>query len=911
MYKKIILLSIVTLLSFSKVNALRYNNHTEPYSNLSSSPYTKECWYDWDSTGWVWLNGKDRAVVNGWGLTPLWWSIDVGRSSSNMNCIYWDASPASIWINLYWGINNVRTNQDVTAVITCDDRWGSRCNENTYYYRVENNPFACNSVSANRIRGSTIWFTTTTNLVKYICFRWKDHAQTQNSTAAYSYSPVYTIRIDKTPPKAEDITTSVNDNLYANDNLQYEIRVSENWWSPIAYIEWTKENIYMTGADISFRDSNFPFIIPWNIKKIDNAREAFWWRWYDIKIKRVVDSAWNIWNFEKVFNHNVFATNLFSIRWVVTNELIDEWNIADGTEKKLVISLKDIYGNSIIPASWINRNVEFTFNTKNDLYQNEYTKSLNAVFVKTAWSWAYSNVISNNNSTTASIFLDQKVDANDNYIYWFKIYTPTKIVYPKAFWNFTFSLIEWKVHDEITSNTNFLLTDSTFDTKYKPIYYTNILWEVKENGFSEWSVQSWSIKINENTPHNPTTNNKLFIEFWSWDTNQVNNKLNLKYWNNSWSVNSTVNEWNPNWRTEFKNNFTSQNYPIYTKLLMQTWARLNDIQHSYFSTHIWYDIIWANPWETLNISHNSDIYGKSSYWERAGSWNTYESVIKIIWSTYTKKFEEIIEWQSWEEVLLFDWNMSKMELKAQVRKKVLSLVRNVEVKNWNKKIYNFDFSSNTHWVKLLNWDLLYFWSLSWSNVEISWWTITWNKSIIIIWWNAHIVWDIKATNWSILWIAVLQDINGSWWNIYVDPNVTHINASLYADKALISYYDSQELWANAPFYWLRNQLYINWAVFTENTVGWSRSDPVRIPYYMKNIICLANSENCMEDAQKYDLNYLRRYYLKDTDWDWIWDQPAMSWTWFFASWSVNYKYPLIIEYNPLLQTNPPIIFRQY
>lgn len=932
MYKKTALF-IILLFTFGKVDALWYQNHIESYRNLSSSPYIKECWYDGDSTGWVWLNGKDRAVAQGWSLMPLVWSIPLSQSSWNMNCIYRDNSVPVVTATLS---NYNWSKIDVTSTLNCIDAWWSWCDPSSYQIRIEDNPFTCD---ASWTWWALNWWIThtfstpqNTNLQKYFCFRVKDRAQVQNDNQAnpqpYSYtSSSLFVRIDKTLPRLDDIIPNSSYNhLLAVDNFNYELKFDSHWWyepvdwSPISTIDISLEK-YNNAAGFDNHTINCVDSVckkVWNISNVDNDRTAIWGRIYTYRLRKICDESGNCWTWTHNLNHNVYANNILpysinsfsgSFIWI---------NISDWSEKSLNITLKDTYGNALIPASWISRKISFDFDTENQLYLNEYDKTWNWVFLKLPWASVYGNLISiwvNNKNFTFSW-----IESNNwTYRFLFKIYTPTKNTYNKAFWNFIINNIDSKIYDNLWAwvivkiNQENYPSTYNIDAKYKPIYYTSILWEFKENGFSEWSVQSWNIRVTRNSPSGSTSNNKLYIEFWSWDTNEIQAKLNLKFWTSSWTVNQVVWEWNPNWKTVFQNNFGAGDYPIYTKLLMQTWARLNDIQHSYFSTHIWYDIVWANPWETLNILHNSDIFGKNSYWENIWSWNTYESIIKIIWSTYTKKFEEIMEWQEWEEILLFDWNISKMELKSQVRKKAFSLVRNVQQNNGNNKITDFNFSNNADWVSLLNWDLIYFWSFTWANknVEISAWTVSWNKSIIIIWWNAYIKWNIETANWWILWIAVLQDINGSWWNIYVDPNVTHINASLYADKALISYYDSQELWANAPFYWLRNQLYINWAVFTENTVGWSRSDPVRIPYYMKNIICLANSENCMEDAQKYDLNYLRRYYLKDTDWDWIWDQPAMSWTWFFASWSVNYKYPLIIEYNPLLQTNPPIIFRQY
>jgi len=54
---------------------------------------------------------------------------------------------------------------------------------------------------------------------------------------------------------------------------------------------------------------------------------------------------------------------------------------------------------------------------------------------------------------------------------------------------------------------------------------------------------------------------------------------------------------------------------------------------------------------------------------------------------------------------------------------------------------------------------------------------------------------------------------------------------------------------------LKNQLYIYGSIVSENTIGGSRMNPVRCP----SLLSITNCD--MDTAQRYDLNYLRRYYL--------------------------------------------------
>ena len=55
-----------------------------------------------------------------------------------------------------------------------------------------------------------------------------------------------------------------------------------------------------------------------------------------------------------------------------------------------------------------------------------------------------------------------------------------------------------------------------------------------------------------------------------------------------------------------------------------------------------------------------------------------------------------------------------------------------------------------------------------------------------------------------------------------------------------------------------NQLYILGSLFSENTIGGAREVPKECPYYIANC-------STADIAQKYDLNYMRRYVLEDHD----------------------------------------------
>jgi hypothetical protein len=142
--------------------------------------------------------------------------------------------------------------------------------------------------------------------------------------------------------------------------------------------------------------------------------------------------------------------------------------------------------------------------------------------------------------------------------------------------------------------------------------------------------------------------------------------------------------------------------------------------------------------------------------------------------------------------------------------------------------------------------------------------------------------------------------------------VRDIHAILYTNKSVLSTTSSivnnslpskNYLTGSASADTLRHQLYIRGAAFSENTIGGSRSSPIQCPYYVTSATCDQN------EAQSYDLNYLRRYYMFDNTDNAI-DDPTPSWIQSRANgqtWTYE-EFPVIIDYNPAIQQTPPPFF---
>lgn len=909
MKKIIIFLLSYFLLGCFSVSARWYWVHNVPYVAWGTVTSCDEdiTWPDVPGTcAQIWWF---PAAWTAWSC-PTWPSL--AAATWNIRCLYWDQEAPTV--SDIYAYRNQWVNWTQTITLIGSDTWGSWINIIKWCEWISCDPSTW-----------TVW----NSIIKSWDFN--DTIKYQAWDVAWNPSTIWSVivKIDNTAPDEDDILWAIpadNSNLLANDSKYFQIDVSENWWSPIESILVYFEN-YNSVNSFKLTSDECASWCNLDIRNVDNSRsDISWWRNYSLRISKICDQAWNCWWIDadtsdlKTFTYRVYS-NINDIQWSVYDNDLDDFpvNKADWTEKNLILRLRDNFNNIIIPAAWINRIINFTFNTNNYLYLNEYNISWNWVYLNTTidtsnyldridiWNWVNTQ------------FTNQLSENWDwDYKYKFKIYTPTKNVYDKAFWDLNFNFITTTVNDTVVvGDITKELIDWDFDARFLPIYQTSITWDIKDYWIREWWIQSSNISISQNTPSVTPIFKKLFIEFWSWSANQDNSKFNLEIGTSSWDVDTIVWEWNWN-SLLFKDDFTLGNLNLYSKLWLELWETMDWIQNSYFSTHIWYNLDWKD------IVYNSDIYWKNSYWWVMWTWWTYASIVKVIWQSYSTKFNEILTWQSWNEVKLLNWSITKSSLKTEVRRNAYNIIKNVQESNTWNTIYTSNFIANVDWTKLLSWSMLYFGWLNGQSVILNSLAVnplefTWNKTILVEWWNLYINWNIDVTwNKSLLSIVVLKDSNWNWWNIYIKPSVNYIKAIMYADKSLISAEDTNSNWfielseehdGNTSFWTLKNQLYIYGSVFSENTIGWSRSSPLKCPYYI-------SSCTDQDMAQKYDLNYLRRYYVNDSNSDWVIDSSdTPAWWWltsapYINSLSANYPYPLVIQYNPQIQTDTPLIFKK-
>lgn len=737
-------------------------------------------------------------------------------------------------------------------------------------------------------------------------------------------------KYDDIPPTISDVTNNNPINLLADDNYSYTITIDDHWQAPIVKIEWWLERYDINNFIASFTDTSSPWTRIWNIRNVDNYRDTYsdTARQYTYRLTEICDEAWNCWNWTQDYNHNVYAdTNhiwVYSVNSFHRLDLQDNNNIASDKLYPLSITLKDIYANAIIPSSWwwvwIDRTMDLNFNVTNTTNLDQYNRTWDSVFLdipKTGFVWDYQNRLTNSSS------FDILSSTGGTYTFNFQIYSPTFTWYTLADWDFTINSITYDINQsdptpnpkknfDIVNILNWWIYNDYIEFKFWPLYEASFSWQQKIYWFVEWSTQTWSINLVDNSwsISSTTSNNRLYLEFGSWSNHNVSQFFDMNI--NYNTENKIVWEWHFSWlipskRFWFLNSWT---YDLLTYLYL-TWGSVASVTNQYLSSHIYYDIAWKT------VVYNSDIIWKNNYWWTLN--NTTKTVwIKTTWKSTSTNYNQIISWQEWIDVKLI-WDYNKSKISWEFKKSVYNLIKSIPISDkntWTWYINNLttDKWSNSDWYKISNDKVLYFWWLNWNIVTLWDWTekVEWKKTIVIDWWNLYIRNNMYYANKTsdILWIIVLQDDNWNWWNVYINPSATNIVWTIFADKSILNYNWSNELDWYTDHTTLKNQLNIYGSLFVENTLWWSRKDPPVCPYYTRKTLTCD-----LKTAQKYDLNYLRRYFLYDSNWDGIItsaDDPANWWISANSAYNANpaYKaYPVVIDYNPLIQIYQPPLFK--
>lgn len=825
--------------------------------------------------------------------------------------------------------NSWTKNTAQSVIFTTNDTWGSWVDNYSLEMRSSTNSPAFttwstwSSVSTTSSPYNYTWVNETAYQYRLVV---NDVAGNTNTI-----TEPYTTKIDTITPNSWDISSigTPNNTKFEAWDFPFNAKVDINNGSPISIIEWYFEDQSTINSYWILQSSNSDnnswvtdeLEITWYFNNIDNdSTPNNWERTYSFKITKIIDEALNeISNpsWIKIFNYDVYADSVTINTSVPVNDLII-WNTADWSINNLTLRLRDQYWNKIIPNTSINRTIDFDFNVTNSLYLNQYEKTWDSVFLNTTNDSSFTNKL-----TTSSWFVNEQSITWD-YNYQFKVFTPTYD--PTWSWSYWEKLANWEmimtsINFDINQNTfinrsNITITDSTFNLKFKPLFKTEYKWDFKNMWIHLNTIQTSEIDLTKE----PT----ISILKTTWPTPEIL----VEFWKNgSWS-----NILHPNFTFHYKpdtdNNIMNEGNQSDINLLQPVWSLTSTglksfdfkVTHdtgtttsnnTYLSSHVRYVLNDPIIWDVWPIVYDSDVVNKIRYVDWTGLVaNTNQLWLKVLWRIQSKNQQDLIAGQTWTDLYQL-WNNTKSELKELIHKQVSIFTRNITPANNFGLITDLSWTKwedNLNGTKLKNNTIMYYKLNPGTNLVIWNWSdlvAQWIKTLIVEWWNVYIKDNITYSNNSTdnLWIIVLEDENDNtkWWNIYIDTNVTHIVWTYFADKSVISYDGTNEIDWSVTTNILKNQLYIYGTLFTENTIGWSIKTVAKCPYYV--------TVWCTRDiAKKYDLNFLRRYFVYAKDWDGLKNDIYDLWSWYYSFWDDNFTYPVIIEYNPNIQVTPPPVF---
>ncbi|MDD5769568.1 MAG: hypothetical protein PHE25_01265 [Candidatus Gracilibacteria bacterium] len=617
------------IFSINITNAGWYGNHGISYNNpgISTLPTVNGggpnngtlCDTDGDSNGGSDLTLGEYAVAlnnDPNTLTPnSSFSVAIAPSGT-IRCLYWDSAMPTISND--YTFNNIWANGTRTITLSPIDTGGSGISTTKWCEGSTCDPSVGNIGTSITKSGDY------NNTIRY---------QTWDIAGNVSSIGSFVLKLDNSAPTITDMTTPIPDNLLANNLYNYSVNVSNGGYSPIKIIQGVREQSSNENIDISYSCISSPCNVSWDIKNIDNYINNGG-RQYTFRVTKACDEVGNCWNGTKDFNHNVYADTQNITTKLVNTNLSDISNIADGTTKNLAITLKDTYGNNIIPASGIGRNITLKFDINNSMYLDQFNRTGNSsIFLTNAnedqsISSNFTNKFPIGNSINS---LTNQSSTNGIYNYGFKVYTPTSnqnngpISDLSAI--FTINGITFDVNGSLGSILDQSIGSSSITTKFSPLYFTTITGDLRNEGFTtDGTIQNSNILINPSDGGNDVgvSSKKIYLKFGG-ETINIPNKTTTKY---NLMYSKTGNPTIAISKTGLSTIFDDSSSSITTGLELINQPKPSSIK-AYLSTHISYSL------DGKNITYNSDIVGKTSYFatytnEKINSKmkNVYQELIK-------------------------------------------------------------------------------------------------------------------------------------------------------------------------------------------------------------------------------------------------------------------------------------------
>lgn len=901
---KILISWFMILLSYSSTHARWYNtyrmpinrgvNHCRPDTLTDAvGPRPSDAWFP-GTYGVQYPNWQTRTISTGW-------------------CQQWDSTPPTVtsvistdgWtnnttININWSAYD-RGWSWLKSYTIYVYRWGSQESPTTHVDTVS--VASGNNATYIGQDGYAYRFAVCAIDIAWNTSPWSQ-CKSGNNIA----------RIDTQPPTIGQLNTTTDTNLLATDKQNFVFTYNDGGAPVRITSDVTNVNDPNTLSP-RFNPSPYGYdIIDKNvdIRDVDKNRWTNGGRAYSYRITKLCDEAGNTcWTGNKVFKFYVYANPDASSPSNTISDPVGD-GVADGQENTYIRTLKDAYGNAIVPASGISRTINMRLeDISNSMFLDQYNRiGQTSVFVDNRNTPLQISGIQN---------LWERTSSDWQYPLPVFVYTPTASAYtttvhgPVSDPNADFA---FNIH--LTVNDNVLWSPAWFPKqimppKYIPLYSSVISGDLRLGWFIEWAEQLNPISILNKSPSiNPSS---LNFQLAFSGTNASNFTMHTVPGGEISSNPTTIQS-----NTDNIPNFS-------TRLVQKANVIVDDFSNLQLSSHFNYRL------DGKQVIYNSDIIGRKSYFGPAVKIGA-QVWIKIIWPVASNAIRKLTTWQFDEAISIFS-GISRSQTRNRIRKSINLATRNMVLRSMDKTIqYLWAVSpgSATKGSVLRKWSDSSIMIVKGSDtINLSLINgISGKRTLVIRGANLYIDKDMYyANDSSILAVVVEKDSQWNGGNLLVNSEVTNIVGTYVLDGSILTSTDGSNPTWFLKIAQLKNQLHIYGSIISENTIWWSRMNPRKCPPLI--------SESCssLAVAQKYDMNYLRRYYLIDPKVIEGEDSSGVTIpfggakiiggatcdmngactgfkTWlikkFVSTWDKLAKYPVIIEYNPLIRIDPPIWF---
>ncbi len=712
--------------------------------------------------------------------------------------------------------------------------------------------------------------------------------------------------------------------VHKNGSLMKNVKIDN-----IEFITWYNSDIKKNWNTIPWYKYNWKLTTNNNWQIIWTVIPYIWgWKKYGLKIKiweKEIIKEWSV-QFKYPFNFK-FTIKDNNIR---NKKLIWEdniWKIEENNVKVNNLVFSNI--NSLINLNW-NENYFKIVNWQNIWLNNNWVINL-----KPNLSNWYYNKDNLELSYNVSWNYSYKLWTNTYYISWFKTSTNNERIYKDWLIN-NISISKATAKSHISNWKNILWYDLKFYDKHNyPINNINFNKQFKDtdksfdiDDFKAW-YQTWFFLTWDSSLSNTNWTYKIWIisykpvynAYLNWYINNIKYSWHYNFTNSNKNIiANSIHFSNPIW-VYFEDKILNANENEDFNIKFDKW--ISNIKNSSYN-FTWY-IEWCwdcklTDWKSIQ-SNNFQEKTHNIYisWSTAPSWVIYTWYYSYIleWVKWDKKikmffkkeYSPIIYINKWDVKIVWvaasnnkilwwvDYISTWIEpyiMKNEIKKHILSQTNGKEIKvlknNINIKLYNLKEKQ-----KIYKCDNNQMVNISWSYNN--------DKEIILLWCKINIEWNIIWNNGHLRIFSYnnkneydFNNING--WknksNIYIKDNVDTIQASLYTNWSIFTYKSDIDTWVFIwrEQLWFKKQLYINWKVFSKNTIWWWEQDndlKFTIVWWKK----VSNSKTIFWKrahivAQAYDLNFWRTSILKSDDKTYnTWDISQIIYSKYNCTWNID------------------------